>query len=87
MSETHTGFGRIASNRSLVVAYPAARDGQQNAAADASFLSQQLAERFHLPVQSVLQRAPVSSALGAYREGKQRAVRRLPAGYRTSRSI
>jgi len=87
VTETNIGYARVAPNRSLVVVQPTYRPQMQNAAADASFVSQQLAESFSLPTQSLLQRAPVSSALGAYREGKQRAVRRMPIGYRTSRSI
>lgn len=56
-------------------------------AIDSTFLSQLLAERHHLPPQSEHDRAPVQGALSAYSEGRQRAIRRMPIGYRTSRSV
>jgi hypothetical protein len=51
----------------------------------ASFLSQLIAERYHLAPQRTRRRATPIVATGAYATGAHIADRRLPAGYRTSR--
>lgn len=48
------------------------------------FLSQLIAERHHLPPQRERRRAPVGEAVNAYANGGRIAVRRVPAGYRTT---
>jgi hypothetical protein len=52
--------------------------------ASADFLSQLIAERQHLPPQRERRRAPVGEAVNAYADGGRIAVRRMPAGYRTT---
>jgi hypothetical protein len=51
----------------------------------AAFLSQLLAERHHLAPQRLKRRASETVAATAYARGAQSAVRRMPAGYRTTR--
>jgi hypothetical protein len=50
----------------------------------ASFLSQLIAERYHLAPQRSRRRASPVIATGAYATGAHIADRRLPAGYRMS---
>jgi hypothetical protein len=50
----------------------------------ASFLSQLIAERYHLAPQRARRRATPSVAAGAYATGAHIADLRLPAGYRKS---
>lgn len=50
----------------------------------ADFISQLIAERQHLPTQRQLRRVPIAEAVDAYSAGAERAVRRMPAGYRRS---
>jgi hypothetical protein len=50
----------------------------------ASFLSQLIAERYHLAPQRARRRASPSVATSAYDTGAHLADRRLPAGYRKS---
>jgi hypothetical protein len=52
--------------------------------APADFLSQLIAERQHLAPQRERRRAPVGQAVDAYANGGRIAVRRMPAGYRTT---
>jgi len=52
--------------------------------ASVDFLSQLIAERQHLPPQRERRRAPVGEAVNAYDRGARIAVRRMPAGYRTT---
>jgi len=53
-------------------------------APSADFVSQLIAERQHLPTQRDLRRVPIAEAVDAYTAGAERAVLRLPAGYRKS---
>jgi hypothetical protein len=48
----------------------------------AAFLSQLIAERYHLATQRTRRQAPVAEALRSYDAGERIAIRRLPAGYR-----
>jgi hypothetical protein len=48
----------------------------------ASFLSQLIAERYHLSTQRAKRQAPVADVLRTYDAGGKIAVRRLPPGYR-----
>ena len=48
----------------------------------AAFLSQLIAERYHLATQRTRRQAPVVEALNHYDAGERMAVRRLPPGYR-----
>ncbi|MHA6729568.1 hypothetical protein [Devosia sp. A369] len=50
----------------------------------AAFVSQLLAERDVLPPQRARRRGSAEGAIGAYAAGARIAVKRLPAGYRTS---
>ncbi|AKR57404.1 hypothetical protein GCM10011321_37170 [Youhaiella tibetensis] len=60
----------------------AERPSLARTSSDVSFLSQMIAERQRLPQQRDKRRAPVGEAVGAYATGINRAVRRMPAGYR-----
>lgn len=75
-----------AGKRQLPVALETPRERLRlvQTAPNADFLSQLIAEHEHLPPQRVRRRAPVSEAVDAYANGGRIAVRRLPAGYRTS---
>lgn len=53
-------------------------------AADASFVSQLIAERDHLPPQRARRRATTEGAIGAYASGARAATKRMPMGYRTT---
>lgn len=50
----------------------------------ATFVSQLIAERARLAPQRERRRATPENAVGAYSDSAQRAVRRMPAGYRTT---
>ena len=50
-------------------------------ALDSGFISQLIAERDHLPTQRMRRRAPVGTAIAAYRDGERRDARRLPQGF------
>lgn len=50
----------------------------------ATFVSQLLAERDHLPPQRSRRRDTPEGAIGAYADGAKVAVKRMPMGYRTS---
>jgi hypothetical protein len=54
------------------------------AAASVDFLSQLIAERQRLPPQRERRRASLGVAVDAYANGGKIAVRRVPAGYRTT---
>jgi hypothetical protein len=69
--------------RQLTLAGPVSRPPNRTAA-NASFLSQLIAERQHLAPQRARRRAGLAEAVHAYSSGKAMAVRRLPQGYRKS---
>lgn len=50
----------------------------------AAFLSQLIAEHYHLEPQRTRRQAPLATALRTYDAGERIALRRLPAGYRMS---
>lgn len=50
----------------------------------AAFVSQLLASRANMPAQRSRRRSSTEGAIGAYSAGSRIAVRRMPAGYRTS---
>ena len=50
----------------------------------AAFVSQLLAERHNLAPQRARRRGSAEGAIGAYADGARVAVKRMPAGYRTS---
>ncbi|MBE0579323.1 hypothetical protein [Devosia sp.] len=50
----------------------------------AAFVSQLLAERANLAPQRARRRGTSEGAIGAYADGAKVAVKRMPAGYRTS---
>jgi hypothetical protein len=54
------------------------------AAPSADFISQLIAEDQHLPPQRQRRRAAVGDAVDAYATVSRSAVRRMPAGYRTT---
>lgn len=68
----------------MVIEPPRARLKLANTPASVDFLSQLIAERQHLPIQREGRRAPVGEAVNAYDRGARIAVRRMPAGYRTT---
>ncbi len=51
-------------------------------ASKAPFLSQLIAERYHLSTQRTKRRAPVADVLRTYDAGGNISIRRLPPGYR-----
>jgi hypothetical protein len=53
----------------------------------ASFVSQLIAERQHLPPQRQRRRASFDIAVDAYRTGAAMAVVRMPQGYRKTRIV
>lgn len=61
---------------------PGIRPGR--GAPEAAFISQLIAERYHLAPQRSRRRAPLSDVVGAYDSGAKIAVVRLPVGYRTT---
>lgn len=61
-----------------------ARPSLLRIASEASFVSQLIAERDHLPPQRARRRASTEGAIGAYAAGARITVRRMPAGYRTT---
>ena len=61
---------------------PAIRAAATTSTTRAAFLSQLIAERFHLDPQRERRRAPVPFAIDIYAAAQQQAVRRLPPGYR-----
>lgn len=67
-----------------LVGAPAPRPSLARAMPRAAFLSQLIAERQHLAPQRQRRRAPLGVAMDSYRTGASIAVRRLPAGYRTT---
>jgi hypothetical protein len=56
-------------------------------APDAGFISQLIAEHQHLAPQRERRRAPLADGIGAYAAGSRIAIRRLPAGYTTTRTV
>jgi len=50
--------------------------------ARATFVSQLIAERYHLAPQRERRRASIADAVGSYAAAEQQAIRRLPPGYR-----
>jgi len=50
----------------------------------AAFISQLIAERYHLAPQRLRRRASLGVALDCYATAEQQAVRRMPPGYRRS---
>lgn len=51
------------------------------------FVSQIIAERQHLPPQRQIYRASFDVAVQCYAEGAQKAVKRIPAGYRRTLTV
>lgn len=51
------------------------------------FVSQLIAARDHLETQRHSFRAPPDKAIAAYADGAKKAVRRMPMGYRTTRTV
>jgi hypothetical protein len=60
----------------------APRPSLMRSAPQAAFLSQLLAARGRIETQRTRRRAPVDTALDAYRAGSAITVRRMPQGYR-----
>ena len=54
---------------------------------EASFISQLIAERQHLPPQRQRRRASFDFAVDVYRSGAAMAVVRMPQGYRTTKIV
>ena len=68
----------------MVIETPRERLKLVHIAPSADFLSQLIAEHQHLPPQRERRRATVGVAVDAYANGTNIAVRRMPAGYRTT---
>ncbi|MDB5539885.1 MAG: hypothetical protein JWQ89_1612 [Devosia sp.] len=68
----------------VVLDAPRERLKPANTPASVDFLSQLIAERQHLPPQRERRRVAVGEAVDAYANGGKIAVRRVPAGYRTT---
>ncbi len=81
---THNDTGDRAFHLPVAQDTPRARLQIVRLAPSVDFISQLIAERDHLPPQRERRRAPVGVALGAYDAGSKIAVRRMPAGYRTT---
>ena len=75
---------QIDTNRALVLLPTATRSGfsSYRGASKAAFLSQLIAERYHLATQRTKRQAPVADVLRTYDAGGKIAIRRLPPGYR-----
>jgi hypothetical protein len=86
MAEAMDDYGTERKVFRLPVTLEAPRERLRIAVPSASvdFLSQLIAERQHLPPQRERRRAPVGEAVTAYDRGARIAVRRMPAGYRTT---
>jgi hypothetical protein len=69
-------------NRFLPVPVEPRRRVNPRGAPKAAFLSQLIAEHYHLEPQRTRRQAPLETALRTYDAGERIAVRRLPAGYR-----
>jgi hypothetical protein len=82
MDEPETDQIGIEERLALPVPVLAADRQPVRGSAPAPFVSQLIAARARLEAQRVRRRAPVDTALGAYAEGAQISVRRMPAGYR-----
>ena len=63
------------------------KPGLTRIAPPAAFLSQLIAERYHMATQRQRRRASVDVAVATYRTGGDVAVRRLPVGYRTKLDV
>ena len=72
----------ISTGRLPAVAEPPARRLNPRGNPKAAFISQLIAERYHLAPQRARRQAPVEAALRSYDAGERISVRRLPAGYR-----
>ncbi|MGN6102143.1 MAG: hypothetical protein ACTHOR_13435 [Devosia sp.] len=55
-----------------------------DASAHAAFISQLIAERYHLMPQRERRRAPMPLAVSSYAETMRRVTRRVPPGHRTT---
>ena len=75
-------FDTTATGLPVPLEQRAPRPSLAQTAPEASFVSQLLAARAHLPPQRERRRATPEGAVGAYAAGAKMAVRRMPAGYR-----
>jgi hypothetical protein len=75
------------TGRALVTLSPQAqlRPSLKSGSPQAAFISQLIAEHYHLAPQRVKRRAPVKVAQNAYDRGLHISDRRLPAGWTTTR--
>lgn len=60
------------------------RPSLQRSQTTAAFVSQLLAERGNMAPQRTRRRGNAEGAIGAYAQGAQVAVKRMPIGYRTT---
>jgi hypothetical protein len=84
MTETHRA--KATQTLPALIEAPRQRPSLARYRLPASFASQLLAAREHLPTQRAIRRAPVNVAHSAYAKGLTVTVKRLPAGYRLSAS-
>ena len=68
----------------VLVGAPRPRPSLMRNPTAAAFVSQLLAERNNLAPQRARRRGNAEGAIGAYADGAKVAVKRMPAGYRTS---
>ena len=74
--------GATGVNLPVAQAQSAYRAAFTNALPRATFISQLIAERHHLPPQRERRRTTMDVAVEAYADTEQNAIRRMPPGYR-----
>lgn len=68
----------------MVIGASRPRPSLRRSETTAAFISQLLAARANLAPQRARRRGNAEGAIGAYADGAKVAVKRMPAGYRTS---
>ena len=81
MTHTDGTQDEIGTGTALVALPRRATTPAGRGAPEAAFISQLIAERDRLPTQRLRRRAPVGTAIAAYRDGERRDARRLPHGF------
>ena len=80
----------MAGNETEIVGLPMVIEPQRprpslrRSESTAAFVSQLIAARAHMATQRARRRTTPEGAIGAYASGARIAVKRMPAGYRTS---
>jgi hypothetical protein len=83
----HNGTTSGPAGLPVAVEPPARRPQPPRFASNADFVSHLIAARYHLMTQRAKRRESPAAAVDAYATGAEIAVRRMPAGYRTTRVV